>query len=89
MSITQEILGLINTRITETFQPDYDSEKTPETVRALKPHIYKNHNSWCAVYVYEDNTLLLTCDESPEAVMQKFHEEFYNILNRGYQNRIF
>ena len=83
MSISQEILGLINTRITETFHPDYDSENTPETVKALKPYIYKDYNSWCAVYVHNDYTLLLTCDDSPEAVMQKFHKEFYDIFKRG------
>ena len=58
MSISQEILGLINTRITETFTPDYNSENTPETftpdynsentpetVKTLKPYIYKDYNS--------------------------------------------
>ena len=37
MGISQEILGLINTRIAETFHTNYNSESTPETVKALKP----------------------------------------------------
>ena len=83
MSITEEILGLINTRITETFHPDYNAENIPETVRVLKPYIYKERNAWCAVYVHNDITLLLTCDESPESVMEKFHQEFYDIFKKG------
>jgi hypothetical protein len=73
-------MALINARTTETFHTDHNSESTPEIVKAFKTLLYKDHNSSCAVYVHNDYTLLLTCDDSPEAVMQKFHKGFYDIF---------